>query len=251
MLMRTTTIRFFSIAAAAAILFATALARPAQSATELITNGGFETGSFAAWTDSNIAGGSGNWFLSTPGAIAPFSGIPTAPNGLGGAFYAVSDQTGPGTHSLTQPFTVPLGSISENLSFQMFVNDYDGGPFFGPLDHTGLPVEFGTVDILAAGASPFSTAPADIVKNVYLGADLPLGSNPHPYSSYAVDLTPFLTPGATYQVRFAESDNSGFFNMGFDNVSITSTVPEPAGLVLFGLGIVGSWRMFAGRRRTK
>ena len=147
------------------LLAKSALAVPGQ----LITNGDFETGSLGGWTVTDQAGGSGSFFSSTPGNPAPLSGEPTAPNPLGGSFYAVSDQTGPGAHALTQSFTVPAGATSVVLSYQMFVNDYDGGPFVGPLDYTGAPtgaaVEFGTVDLLIAGANPLSTAAGDVVHN--------------------------------------------------------------------------------------
>lgn len=219
-------------------------------ATQLILNGGFEAG-LANWQVFDQAGGSGTVFQSAPGANTPFSGHATAPNALGQTTYAVTDQTGPGTHVLLQPFVVPANSTSENLSFQMFVNDWDGGPTVGPLDYTGGPVEYGRVDVLKAGAVPFSTNPADIVDQLYLGADAPLQS-PDPYLAYNFNLTPALVPGQGYQLRFAETDNQGFFNLGVDNVSLTS-VPEPSSLILgvlslLGLSVAGFRRR--GRPRT-
>jgi hypothetical protein len=218
---------------AAMIAGAAVAERPAR-AVELITNGNFETGTLAGWTVSDQAGGSGSFFPDTPGTTAPLSGLTTSPNALGGTTYATTDQTGPGAHVLSQAFTVPAGTTALTLSFQMFVNDYDGGPTVGPLDYSFPSVEFGTVDILKAAASPFSTAAGDVVVNEYQGADLPLGSNPHPYTSYSFNLTGVLTPGTTYQLRFAEADNSGFFTQGVDNVSINATVPEPGSMALLG-----------------
>ena len=210
--------------------------RPSDAApVPLIVNGGFEAG-FVNWQVFDQAGGSGTVYLSAPGAATPLSAHPTAPNPLGQTTYAVTDQTGPGTHVLLQPFVVPANSTSENLSFQMFVNDWDGGATVGPLDYTGGPVEYGRVDILKAAAGPFSTNPADIVDQLYIGADAPLGT-PDPYLPYNFNLTPFLVPGQGYQLRFAETDNQGFFNLGVDNVSLTS-VPEPSSLALAALGAV-------------
>ena len=80
-------------------------------AAELLVNGDFETGTFAGWTVTDLAGGTGTWFIDTPGTTTPSSGIATSAAGGAphGSFYAVTDQTGPGTHVLTQSFTVSAG----------------------------------------------------------------------------------------------------------------------------------------------
>ena len=77
------------------------LARPA-AALELLTNGGFETGDSTGWTVTDLPPGTINSFfvdgnplftpLSSSGTVGPKSG----------AFYAVSDQTGEGTHAVAQ-----------------------------------------------------------------------------------------------------------------------------------------------------
>jgi hypothetical protein len=42
------------------------------SALQLLTNGDFETGTFAGWTALNQAGGDGSWFIDTPGTTHRF-----------------------------------------------------------------------------------------------------------------------------------------------------------------------------------
>jgi len=226
-------------------------AAPVSAATvELLANGDFETGTFAGWTVNTQENGSGDWFIATPGETLPLSGAPTARNPAGGSFYAVSDQTGPGANVLLQDFTVPFDAASVGLTFQMFVNDWsDLGPLVAPegLDYTAEPNQHVRVDILAADADDFATG-TGVIANLYLDVDE--GADPNEYTSYVFDLSPFLTAGQTYRIRFAEVDNQFFLNQGVDNVSIladVAQVPEPAALGLAGLGLLGS----VGLRRRK
>src|ERR1700738_4201376 len=76
-------------------------------ATQLIVNGGFETGSFSGWAVSNQAGSfAGSNFFVSNSTTVPLAGVTTV-GPASGSFYAVSDQSGGGTHALTQVFTVP------------------------------------------------------------------------------------------------------------------------------------------------
>lgn len=212
------------------------------SSVELINNGGFETGNFTGWTVFNQAGSDGNFFV-TGSTSTPISFLPTV-GPANGNFYAVSDQQAPGARSLLQSFTVPANSNQVMLSFNMFVNNWSsGGTVVNPagLDFNAFPNQHARVDILTASAGPLSTAPSDIVSNLYLNTE---GAQPNPYTAYNFDLTSTLVPGQTYQVRFAQVDNQSFLNQGVDDVSILSSdeqvIPEPvstlASLILLGLG---------------
>jgi hypothetical protein len=245
-------------ASVVALLFSAATTSSAQ-AIELIANGDFETGLFAPWIVTDQPGGSGSEFLSAPGAPTPFSGHPTLPIGglPHGAWTAVSDQTGPGTHALTQTFVVPGPAANVTLSFDMFVNDYDGGPTVDPsgLDYTSggtfAPNEHGRVDILSAGAPALSTT-VGLLSNLYIGAD-PLAGNPHPFTHYVFNITGVVGGGGPFDLRFAEVDNSGFFNQGVDNVSINFTpTPEPSSVILAAIGVLCTgWFGYRRRRSSK
>jgi hypothetical protein len=203
---------------------------PVSHADEVILNGSFSAG-FTSWTVANVVPGSGNWFL-TAGASAPLSGLATV--GSISGTYAVSDQLGPGAHALLQSFTVPTGA-SVIVNFDMFVNNWNGGPFCGPgLSIVSGPVECGRVDVLSFGADAFDTG-AGVVTNLFLGGTP--GSSPSPWVHFTFDISSAVAAGGTFTIRFAEADNQSFFNMGVDNVSIQ--VPEPGSLTLLGLGLAG------------
>ncbi|MGK2858121.1 MAG: hypothetical protein ACSLFQ_13040, partial [Thermoanaerobaculia bacterium] len=216
------------------LILIVAIAGATMSAQELLTNGDFESGALAPWVVTDLAGSGGTFYLSTPGANTPVSPFATAPNPAGGAFYAISDQMAEGTHALTQSFTVPAGSVSVTLSFEMFVNDQNKvGPIVDPagLDHNAVPNQHARVDILTAASTPFDTT-AGVVANFYTSVDP--GVNPNAYTSYSFDITPFVGAGGTFQIRFAETDNQGQLHLGVDNVSILAlaAVPYPANAAL-------------------
>ncbi|MBT3332688.1 MAG: hypothetical protein HOK21_17465 [Rhodospirillaceae bacterium] len=218
---------------------------------ELISNGGFETGDFTGWTVNNT--GSGGVFVDTPGTTTPTSGHLTSAAGgsAHGSFYAVTDQSGPGAHELSQSFTVAAGATSVLLSFDLFVNDADGGPLFAPgglADGTSNgPNQHASVDIMASTDAVFQTLG---LANFYLGVDA--GADPHAFSTITADITALVGGGGTFIFRLGEVDTQSFLNAGIDNVSILAdqaVVPIPAALPLFATAIAGLG--FAGYRKRK
>src|SRR6202035_1323991 len=154
-------------------------------------------------TVTNQAGGTGTWSSQT-GTTSPASGfvVPAPPQG---SFAAMSDQSGPGAHALIQSFVVPGGVTSVDLSFMLFIGNR-AGAFSTPnsLDYTVNPNQQARVDLLTAAATPFDLTPGDIVANLFqtlVGDPLVAGYRPFLFTIGG------LTPGNTYQLRFAETDN--------------------------------------------
>lgn len=80
---------------------------PAQ--TQLIVNGGFETGNFSGWTATNAAGGFENWAVTGSGAGFVDSPVPVATQvvqGTANAWNTVAANAG-GTYTLVQQVTIP------------------------------------------------------------------------------------------------------------------------------------------------
>ncbi len=212
-----------------AVFAVLALAIPGR-ATELILNGGFESGDTSNWLLADSIDSPG-LFSVTDGFGSPLNGLPTV-GPAGGSYYAVSDQYGPGDHALYQFFTVPTQFAQITLSFDMFVNDWP------PAHQTG-----GSADLFHATDNPLTGTP---IKTFYSSDAEVLSGEPNPWVTTVFDLTS-LTPGQTYMLRFFESDSQGFLNVGVDNVSLDASgtipdsgdVPEPSTLALLTGPMIG------------
>lgn len=257
-----------------ALLPCLSASRPASAQiTQLLINGGFETGNLNGWTQANQnAADKTAQFFANSGTTTPGEQYPTV-GAKSGTFYATMGTSapstdGPGHHALLQSFTVPTATTSLTLSFDMFVSDYIGegalNTASGALDYTQSdPTFFGRVDILSAGAGAFDTSATSVVQSLYLGVDSNgdgTSSPPAPYSAYSFDLLnptsgTALAAGETYQLRFGNVSNHPEISViqGVDNVSITA-VPEPGtgALALLSSGVLAMYqrRRYRHRRHT-
>lgn len=231
---------------AAVVVLAAATAGRAQN---VITNGGFESG-LTGWTRADQLGSEGTFALQT-GTASPVNAtaVPAPPAGTQAA---MTDAQGPGSHVLYQDFVVPTSPIgSAPLSFAVFVGNR------ATAFSTPASLDFSTptlnqqarVDVLRGGTDPFSVSAADVLFTAYQTQTTdPLVSG---YTTVTRDLTAVLAanPGATLRLRFAETDNVNFFQLGVDNVSLTvSPVPEPSSLALAGGAVLVAVRRY--RRRS-
>lgn len=203
------------------------------NASQLITNGGFESGDFTGWTvtTNDTSPAVGDWFVTDVSA-SPLNGFLT--NGpASGDYYAVTDSFEPGSRALTQSFVDPIGATSVVLSFDIFVNDEFGDSGTG-----------GQVDLLAGNANPLTGTPLTVL---YGPSDTAVnGGVPNPWIDITMDITADLTPGDTYQLQFLESDATGPINMGVDDVSLDAT-PEPNTVLL----LISAGALAIARRRYR
>ena len=206
-------------------------------AAPVITNGGFESG-FAGWARVDQTGSDGGFALQS-GIASPSNGdpVPAPPAGL---FAAMTDGFGPGSHVLFQDFVASVANAT--LRFDLFLgNRADRYATPASLDFALTNVngaltlnQQARVDILRAGADPFSVAAADILMTLYrtqVGDALVSG-----YSAISTDIGALLAAhaGEALRLRFAETDNLAQFQVGIDNVRI-DVVPEPSTVLLFAV----------------
>lgn len=211
------------------------VAAPGAYGGPTILNGGFESG-FASWTRADQFGSEGGFAIQA-GTASPVNGDPVAAP-PGGTNAAMTDGSGPGSHVLYQDFLADASGAT--LRFDLFLgNRADRYVTPASLDFALTNVN-GTltlnqqarVDILRAGADPFSVATGDILLSLFatqVGDALVSG-----YRTIAADITSLLAAhaGEQLRLRFAETDNLAQFQLGVDNVVIQA-VSEPGTVALF------------------
>ena len=218
------TSRFGALALALAFSFS-------LKATELINNGGFETGDLSGWTVASTGGSDDAWFANNS-TVTNLNGYLTV-GPASGNWYAVTDGSGlvsPESTALYQTVAIPVGTTDDLLSLDIFVNDWNGG--------SGPGAE---VAIWASGANPLTASPIDVI---YTADTATIAGLPNPYIAISQDITAFLTPGSSYEIGILETDITGPINVGVDNVSLAATsgaggVPEPGMLIPTGLLAAG------------
>jgi hypothetical protein len=215
---------------AVASIIGLGLAGAAQA--QSLTNGGFETGDFTGWTETDEQGGSGSWYVGQYGQGTPLNGFTTPTQSGGGTYFAETDQFGPGSHVLSQTFSAISGQ-SLLLSFDAYANDQsgDGGIGTGP-DYNNAPNQHVAV----------------FVNNtqIYYGVWTPS------WAAYSFNISADLVTGIN-TLSFLEVDDQTYLNEGLDNVQLSgAAVPEPGslGLVAGGLALVAFARGQAGKRKS-
>jgi hypothetical protein len=199
-----------SLSLAALVVAAAMLGVAASaSATQLVVNGGFETGNLEGWSQYQ----SGSAWEVLGAEDAEEAGIKFLPSE--GSYSAYVGPTGPGTAILYQDVALPAGT-TDQLKLD-----------FGYRSETAL-LESGQqvrIDVMDPSAPPNSVAPSDILATVFAtnaGSLQELVPQ-----TLTADLSPFA--GQTVRLRFAVT-NTAELDAVLDDVSIESTplpVPQP------------------------
>jgi hypothetical protein len=207
---------------------------------ELVTNGGFETGTFANWTVSNTGnGGCGTnaWGVNSTGAHGCSGNVGSMPTPLAGSFAAYNTFDGPATTSYFISQLINVGSVSSaSLSFLDTVrwNSFGGSD----LQRTV------SIDL-------FDAANTTLLSNLFSQSH---GNVNQGWLAKGGDVTAQLAAVSNQAVTLRVSTIipqpfTGPAGFGIDNISLLATpVPEPATLALISLGLAGLG--FARQRRV-
>lgn len=220
----------------ASVLFAHA------QATELITNGGFETGNLTAWTTSGLTvpgscGGGLNavdWTVSNVGTATQCTDPGNPVQGTYAA-YNMFDAGAPLTYRLRQTIQIPVNTVQGTLRWSDSIS----------YSVTGLPRVFSIRILDAAGTATLATLYTNSV----------VGSGATGWIAHTQDATSALSAlsGQTVMIEFAVDIQqvwTGPAGMGLDAVSldVTAVTPVPTlstygiiglmlALAMFGIGV--------------
>jgi hypothetical protein len=204
------------------------LSASASASVELVTNGGFETGSLSGWSTSNLGSGTcpshpQDFNVSSFGSATRCDTVSNPYSGHYAA-YVMNDGTGPLTYKLWQSFDVAAGTVGGEFSFAYSeLNSSDRGR---NLEVTLTNNATSAVDVLY-NASTYSSDPS--------------------WHLFSADASAFLAAASGDTVTLS-IDNyiphswTGPAGLGIDNVSVLATetnVPEPGSIALLGLGFAG------------
>jgi len=194
------------------------------SATELLSNGGFETGDFTGWTRITSGAPFIDWTVSTAGGGSGFFPFTSPQEGVYDAWNGF-DGDGPMSFALYQDVTIP-GSTTALLSWTHRAQwDF-------ALVGTATQPRLFEVQL----RDPGTNAVLDTLYSFSTGTARVVGDTG--WISAAADLSAFA--GSSVRVYFLESIPESFTGPGqleIDAVSLRTPVPEPASLALLGLGL--------------
>lgn len=199
--------------------------------TELVNNGGFETGTFAGWTRVNqspFGAPTNNTYINNGTYMPQSSDGPYPP--YAGAYSAVTDQNGPGLISIYQDVVVPGSVNSVWLTWADRIHNYLGEFIPEPPNPQVYRVEVRNTANTVLGVA-YRTE-----------QDHPARTG---WTKRSFDLTPYK--GRTVRLAFLQEQWRQLFNMYWDNISLRVRDTGPASYdVFFGTNAVPGTNEFRG-----
>jgi hypothetical protein len=196
-----------------------------------IPNGDFEKGNLSNWKAKND--GDGDWFVykDSNRKLPDPAGGATLPKPFG-KFAAALKQTNPGTNYLTHTLSVPAGAST--LSVKLFwINA--GGPspgfnsaqaaagywaFPGTWSTSGARIQYFKLDLVEPSAKGFTTRKSDILGTIFKPRIRSTKARSGGWVTETINVSRFS--GEKIKLRLVEGDNSGYLNVGLDEVRFLS-----------------------------
>lgn len=175
---------------------------------ELVVNGGFETGTFTGWSKLNTTEGGGGGGFGNPNDTYINSGtfIPNDGDGpyrpYAGNFSSVTDQNGPGSIILYQDVVIPANATSVVLTWaHMIRNQFNTFAVAPQPQEYRAEIRRPDNNVLAIA---YRTEPGDPTRTDWMK------------QSFSLD----AFKGQTIRLAFVEEQFRSFFNLHLDNISI-------------------------------
>ena len=220
-----------SLTALATVVAVLGLSAVAYAAAPTISNGDFEKGNLSNWKAKND--GDGDWFVykDSNRKLPDPAGGATLPKPFG-KFAAALKQTNRGTNYLTHTLSVPAGAST--LSVKLFwINA--GGPspgfnsaqaaagywaFPGTWSTSGARIQYFKLDLVKSSANGFTTRKSDILGTIFKPRIRSTKARSGGWVTETINVSRFS--GEKIKLRLVEGDNSGYLNVGLDEVQFLS-----------------------------
>jgi hypothetical protein len=204
-------------------VFCIALQASATPITNIVTNGGFETGDFTGWTLSGNTGGAG----LTGGSGNIGVNMSSAHSGTYGAFFGPVGSLA----YLSQNLTTVAGMTYE-LSFSL-LNEGSGGESISPIRPVGGPID----QIF------------QVFWNGSLIFEIPPNSPPSAYTQF--NFTGLTATGATTELKFGFRNDPSFWDIDDITAGLSgAAVPDSLSTIWLALPVVGMFAFLHLRRKT-
>ncbi len=196
---------------------------------ELITNGGFETGDFTGWV--KMASPNGDFIINDGTVDPPSTDGPLPP--YAGKESALAEHSGPGSHSIYQQLSIPAEAVGATLSWAHRLRNFYTA--WTPFQEFRVEIQDTSGDVLAVA---FATQPGDPLMGDWATNSFDLGN----LIGQTIRVAYIVNPGGFHlDVHLDSVSVLAGFTIPFTNDVYLGTNPNPGPAELQGNTTNLSW----------